>query len=147
MIYTRASLVERLWRQIVRDPATGCWDWQGRDRVGNGYGRISVGHGRRVLAHRAMYELVVEPIPVGMTLDHLCRRPGCVNPSHMEVVTVRENVLRSDGPAAQNARKTECHRGHPFTPANTITRADGRECRACAAERDRARRTPRSRLP
>jgi hypothetical protein len=35
-----------------------------------------------------------------------------------------------------------CRRGHPFTEANTYMRPDGRgrECRACRANRRRARR-------
>lgn len=47
-----------------------------------------------VRAHRFAYELWVAPIPPEREIDHLCRVRGCVNPTHMEPVTTRENVNR-----------------------------------------------------
>lgn len=67
-----------------------CWPWLGA--VGShGYGI----YGRpRVLAHRWAYEHFVGPIPVGLVIDHLCMEKTCVNPAHMEPVTIGENVRR-----------------------------------------------------
>jgi hypothetical protein len=76
------------------DPVTGCWLWL-RWRDPNGYGRISQSRwGRSLLAHRWYYEQRHGPIAAGLHLDHLCRRPSCVNPDHLEPVTNRENILR-----------------------------------------------------
>lgn len=62
----------------------------------NGYGRRYGGPGRSpVLVHRYAYELLVAPIPEGMTIDHLCLVKQCVNPQHMEVVTRGENTRRA----------------------------------------------------
>lgn len=105
-----------------------CWGWQG-SKV-RGYGAIG-GHWKMHKVHRVAYTLWRGEIPDGMTLDHLCRNPNCANPKHLEVVSMRENVLRGVGPTAQNARKTHCKRGHEFTPENTYIRPGGRECRAC----------------
>jgi hypothetical protein len=70
----------------------GCWIWQlALDR--HGYGQWKVGKRNR-LAHRAMYEQHVGPIPDGMTLDHLCNIRACVNPAHLEPVPFAENVRR-----------------------------------------------------
>lgn len=103
-----------------------CTIWEGRiDR--HGYGRLGA-H----LAHRVTYEREVGPIPDGMELDHLCRVRACVNPSHLEPVTKRENQIRGVGFVAINAAKTHCASGHAFDVANTYVKPNGRrQCRAC----------------
>lgn len=69
-----------------------CWIWQ-RYIGPNGYGRIHW-NGRQTEAHRAYYERYVGPIPAGLHIDHLCRTPACVNPTHLEPVTLAENSRR-----------------------------------------------------
>ncbi len=69
-----------------------CWIWQGGTQ-GQGYGRMSVNR-RNVPAHRHYYEEKNGPIPPGLTIDHLCRVPSCVNPDHLEPVTLAENLRR-----------------------------------------------------
>jgi hypothetical protein len=84
------------------------------------------------MAHRWAYHHLVAPVSADLEIDHLCRNRGCVNPAHLEPVTSRENKLRGYGAAAKNARKTECKRGHPFTPENTgRTGGGGRYCKQC----------------
>jgi hypothetical protein len=114
-----------------------CWIWQGA-KAGIGYARCRVGD-KYFYVHRLMYELLIGPIPKGLTLDHLCRRRDCVNPFHCEPVTMRENVLRGNGPAAVNARKTHCVRGHSLSGSNLyIFKPTGaRSCKACDRERKR----------
>lgn len=125
------------WAKVEK--TDGCWQWAG-PTMRQGYGYISR-NGRIVYAHRHAYELLVGPIPDGLVIDHLCRNTSCVNPAHLEPVTQRENVLRGNAPAAKNAVKTHCPRGHEYTPENTITRdRDGRisrQCRECKNEWNR----------
>jgi hypothetical protein len=132
-------LAIRLVEKTGAPDESGCWPWLGY-RNADGYGVITVGgDDERVLrAHRVAYELLLgETIPDGLTIDHLCRNRGCVNPEHMEVVERGENVLRGEGPSARAARATHCIRGHEFTPENTYFRKSGkRECRACARARN-----------
>lgn len=71
---------------------TGCWIWTGRKNR-NGYGRVCV-DGREPVAHRAIYERLVGPIPLAHVLDHLCRRRECVNPRHLEPTTISVNTRR-----------------------------------------------------
>jgi HNH endonuclease len=85
----------RFWAQV--DHTDTCWMWQGhRDR--DGYGRFKVtilpGHYRTVRAHRWAWEAVNGPVPAGLTLDHLCGRPACVRPDHLDPCTNAENLRR-----------------------------------------------------
>lgn len=103
---------------------TGCWEWERAKVQGYGYYRPPDGP-VNVRAHRYMYELLVGPIPEGLTLDHLCRVRSCVNPAHLEPVTSGENTRRA------TAIQTHCLRGHPLSGDNLYVRANRRHCRAC----------------
>ena len=121
---------DRFLRAVKKSDS--CWEWAHRLRK-NGYGQFRIGD-RMIIAHRVSYELFVGPIPAGLEIDHLCRNRGCVNPSHLEPVTKRVNILRGAGAAAVNAAKTHCIHGHEFRDDNTYVRTDGaRICRTCNA--------------
>lgn len=107
----------------------------------SGYGSFSPQMGKTFIAHRFAYELLVGPIPEGLTLDHIkangCTSTACVKaiadergPAHLEPVPFSENRRR--------ALKTHCKRGHPFDEANTYRKRNGhRTCRICDALRTR----------
>ena len=123
------------WQKVKKLPS-GCWIWTGYV-TGTGYGRFFI-NGGQVFAHRWIYEQRHGPIPRPLTIDHLCRRPLCVNPKHMEVVTTRENTLRGIGPSAVNALKRWCPRGHLYDEQNTRRNTGGgRYCLACNKIRKR----------
>jgi hypothetical protein len=123
----RLSLLERIEKYTQ---VTGyCWLWTGT--LSRGYGHVKLHGEPKTTAHRAVYQYLVGPIPDGLVLDHLCRVRNCVNPDHLEPITVAENVRRGFGPTALAARKTHCKRGHEFTPENTYMQSKGRECRTC----------------
>ena len=124
----KASLIERIHQRSVVDPSTGCWNWQGY--LQRGYALFSL-NGRTVQVHRAIYTAVNGAIPNGLTIDHLCRNKGCVNPDHMEPVTVKVNVLRGNTITAKNAAKTHCFRGHPLSGDNLNLYRGLRVCRKC----------------
>lgn len=82
---------------VIPEPNSGCWLWIGPIKH-TGYGRFSVrrnGGWKTTIAHRWSYEASIAPIPLGMTIDHLCRNKCCVNPDHLEVVTAVENTRRA----------------------------------------------------
>lgn len=127
----RMSVEERFWSKVEVGHPLGCWTWAAGTNAA-GYGQFFVAGSKRMLAHRFAFELLVGPIPDGLTLDHLCRTPACVNPDHLEPVGRGENVLRGEGPTAKLARRTVCKRGHAYTPENTYTNPSGnRSCRVC----------------
>lgn len=119
------------------DDPLGCWVWTGASGS-NGYGYVSRGRSlTKVLAHRVVYTMRHGQIPDGLPLDHLCRRSICVNPDHLEPVTVAENNRRGFGASGIHGRQTHCVNNHEFTPDNTArTRTGARKCRACARIRD-----------
>jgi len=139
--------LDGFWARIDASAGVdGCWLWQGP--LEHGYGKLSLGRpeGRAVneYAHRLAYILEHrEPLPPGTrrTIDHLCRVRACVNPAHLELVTSRENLLRSMHRAAECGRRQACMRGHPFSEWNTFRRPNGwRYCRACEYENGRRRK-------
>lgn len=129
--------VEARFFANVTENHVGCWVFASLDV--QGYGQLQI-DGAAVRAHRWCYEFLVGPVPEGLVLDHLCRNPACVNPDHLDPVTQQVNTLRGVGPAALNAAKKECLRGHAFSPENTYITPDGRRmCRSC--QRIRARKS------
>ena len=68
-------------------------------------------------------------------VDHVCHNRLCCNPSHLRLLTNRENA-RDNGHAA----KTHCPAGHPYDSVNTYIDPDNaRRCRQCARNRRQAR--------
>lgn len=136
------SDADRFWRRVEVGHPLGCWVWTG-GRSSNGYGvfahepRKPNGRLTQTGAHRYAFTLLKGPIPEGFHLDHLCRRPECVNPDHLEAVTPRENTLRGVGPSSVNATATECVNGHRLTQANVWLnpKTGARHCRPCMRRR------------
>lgn len=139
MACAQEAIRARLEDAYIPDPNSGCWLWTRSTR--HGYGALTVGNKSRS-AHRVSYEAHVGPIPEGLHIDHLCRVRCCVNPAHMEPVTLAENTRRGmGGQRARESRlaRTHCKFGHPFAGDNLlIDRFSGaRVCKTCRLERKR----------
>ena len=128
------TIEERFWRRVkVAGPAS-CWLYLG-GVTSAGYGAFYRAGQKQILAHRWVYELLVGPIPEGLTIDHLCKQKRCVNPAHLQAVSLVENVMRGNALPALNARKTHCPVGHPYDLVNTyFYRGRNRKCRICGAK-------------
>jgi hypothetical protein len=133
---TFEQMTERVLAKCV-ETETGCWEFTGA--VSKGYGRVGTydretKKQRVYQAHRVVYIHLVGPISDDLVLDHLCKNRRCVNPDHLDPVTPGENTERAvEIQRIANANKTECPRGHRYTPANTYTPkgSTARYCREC----------------
>lgn len=133
--------LRRFMSKVSIGHAGGCWTWTGHVDAA-GYGAFRLERGASIRPHRHSYEHFICAIGAGLTIDHLCRNRACVNPTHLEPVTMRENVLRGTGVAAMHHRKTHCKNGHPLSGDNLkIGATNGqRLCRECMRIYGRRRR-------
>lgn len=106
------TVEERFWREVAPEPNSGCWLWTGPvDHFG--YGRFRVG-AKKKRVHRLWYERAHGKVPDGLVLRHTCDVPSCVNPDHLIVGTIADNIAdmdargrRSVGEHRPEARLTE----------------------------------------
>ena len=132
------------WRSLFSQVAevNGCWEWVGyRDPDGYGVAKVNRIPYR---AHRLFFSLLVEPLRSDLVIDHLCRNHACVNPMHLEQVTVAVNTARGEGPAAVNQAKTHCPRGHAYEGTNVYAHGRRQHCAQCRSENPNTNRRPRT---
>ena len=144
-------MIDRMLSQIdFGETDCSCWIWKG-GKFSGGYGRTKF-QGKTWTIHRLIYEIFAGPV-LNESLDHTCKEKLCVNPMHLEPVSLRENIRRGgkDGipnwvkakaVQVQNRKaKTHCKQGHEYTPENTYLKKNGnRACRECGRIRLRKRK-------
>ena len=146
----KIPLTTRFWNRVNKTET--CWLWIGGTWDGR-YGTFSHKPGHSIAAHRFAYELSNGAIPPGLTIDHLCGVTLCVNPEHLEAVTLRVNILRSNAVSGLNSRKRLCSYGHALLGTNLVIDNTGRrQCHICInrrAQESRARhpKPPRTSWP
>lgn len=140
------SKVDKMGARSEHRPRLGrCWLWTACVTA-KGYGRFMGPKNRVFYAHRFSYELVVDTVPAGMELDHVCRVKNCVRPTHLSVVTHLENMTapgcRVGIPSGlKKLAKTHCPHGHPYVGDNLAWNKQYgkqyRACRTCIRQRNR----------
>lgn len=90
------NLLDRFWDKIELSDHEDdqCWYWTSSISK-KGYGKIWK-DGKCEMSYRVSYELFNRKIEKDMQIDHLCRNRVCVNPSHLEQVTLQVNISRGD---------------------------------------------------
>lgn len=117
------TLAEKLASHTGPPDKNGCWPWTGWLGKGTPYGVLTHRQKART-AHRWAWINRHGSIPEGFQIHHTCENPACVNPDHLEAVSVSEHVERH--------LSDRCRKGHKFTPENTYINSKGhRYCRAC----------------
>lgn len=84
----RATIFERLMSHAKVNGE--CLEYVGNNDH-NGYGRIKA-NGRQLGAHRVAYVEFIGDIDAGMVVMHSCDNPACINPNHLSLGTVKQNI-------------------------------------------------------
>jgi len=102
----RSAPETRFWEKVDQGGSNDCWEWTA-GLLGDGYGNFYSGK-RTVGAHRFSYELHFGPIKGGLICCHKCDNPRCVNPAHLFLGTVQDNI--DDCIAKKRHQHGETHR-------------------------------------
>lgn len=90
---SQGTMEFRFWKHVEKRGEIECWEWKG-DLSRGGYGSIwNKETKRNVSATRFSCELHHGKPPEGAQVLHSCDNKKCVNPSHLEWGTQKQNTL------------------------------------------------------
>lgn len=133
------SIAERIEAKVVRVPFSGCWIFCGSLDT-SGYGLIGVGGSGNIgKAHRESFKIYRGTIPEGMQICHTCDVRCCVNPAHLFVGTLQDNMEDRDKKGRHVPLPGESHGMHKLTEEQVLEiraryKAGGIGMRALARE-------------
>jgi len=111
----RMSKEELFWQKINKNDPNGCWIWTA-GTFPSGYGKFEGTQRKQWQAHRFSWTIVNGPIPEGVSICHHCDIPKCVNPDHLFLGSVKDNMQDA-------ARKGRMSRGEDH-PNVTLTEVE-----------------------
>jgi len=116
----RIPLKDRILNKLVEDP-NGCMIWQGYTI--EGYGRINEGgkFSKKILVHRALWEIYNGPIPEGKLVRHTCDNRRCCNLKHLILGTHQDNSRDAVSRGRIVAHKGEAHHNSKLTKEDILS--------------------------
>lgn len=94
---TKAIALKHIFDNIIVNPATGCWEWQG-SKTRDGYGQLSKDPIARKFGAKGVHRLAKiliddwVPASVGEQTRHVCHNRACCNPDHMLTGSAKDNA-------------------------------------------------------
>ncbi len=86
----KSNVLDRFENKLMFEPNTGCWIWTSA-LSDKGYGLFRLS-GKNVRAHRFSYTLYKGQIYKNLQVCHTCDTPCCVNPDHLFLGTLQDNM-------------------------------------------------------
>lgn len=82
---------EKLYERV---PFSGCWIWTGalKNLYGHGAFKIADRKSKVMFSHIASWDLYVGEILQNLKVLHRCDNPSCVNPHHLFLGSINDNV-------------------------------------------------------
>lgn len=107
----------------------GCWIWTGATR--RNYPLMRIG-GKMMTVSRVMFSIFRGTIYASEVICHSCDNPRCINPDHLFVGTMKDNMSDASMKGRFfNQRKTHCKHSHELSISNTYLYDGKRCCRIC----------------
>lgn len=102
-VLSRGEVLARFWGKVCITEK--CWEWKA-GKMKDGYGRFAV-QGKVFPAHRIAYAVANQEDPGDLVVCHQCDNPSCVNPSHLFLGTVADNLNDCLGKGRREPKRGE----------------------------------------